>query len=214
MANRSLYPAALLSRARAIARLKWSLVGFAGLLLLALVLWPLINRTGDDASTRLTFTSIVPSDVDSEKPGSVMLNPHFQGVDKRNRPFNVMAERAYQEGEDKVLLSSMKAKMVADNKGWYTLEADTAHFYISRKTMDVMGAVHIASDTNMELNTESLHVNMENGTISGVELITIKSPDGKLTAQGVSVEREASKIRFDGRVELVLYPPNQKNKKQ
>jgi lipopolysaccharide export system protein LptC len=189
-------------------RLKKGLLAAAGVMFLALVIWPLAEKLKSGGDSRISWAYIEQR----ESGETAMINPHFQGLDKRNRPYNITADKAIQVDDVTVELQKMHADMITDNNGWYSLTAKEGRLALERKTMDVLGDVTILSHDGIDLRTEALHVNVGLGTVSGIEPVVIKHPSGTLNAHGISMEKEARKIRFDGPVSLIVYPKTIKSK--
>jgi hypothetical protein len=88
---------------------KWLLGVIALLILLLLMLWPLLSQDG--AGVRISFVSgegVASGVLNAAAP--VMQNPRFQGVDNKDQPYLVTADRAIQHSATHVTLEKVKAE--------------------------------------------------------------------------------------------------------
>ena len=157
------------------------------------------NKTTDGA--RLVFSKIKQvGDL-----ANVMKNPNYQGLDKDNMPYSVMADEAVQQDAETVLLTNIKADMATKNDKWLALHAGEGELKITGKTLQLSKKVDMFYDGGYEFRTERAFVDMAKGEASGDVPVEGQSPMGVLTADRFSVTSRGEKILFQGNVKLTIY---------
>lgn len=203
-------PSSIKSRRRSVVVIvKWGLLLAALAILVALIALPLLKAAKQKEAANIPLP-VYEVDTDSNEDISAMIKPHFQGVDKYNRPYNITADTAIQEGDNKVLLRQINGNITLQDEAWYKFSADAGAMIISRKTIDAYGNINIINNDGYDLLTESAHINLGMGTVSGLDPVTISGPPGTLDAQGFSIENDGETIRFDGPVTLIIHPKQTK----
>lgn len=188
------------SHTRKVALIKRSLLGIAFILVVALILWPQFRPI--EKQLKLSFTKITEGE--SGKPQ--MQNPKFQGVDEHGQPYKIYADSATQESKHNVSLANITGDIALRENGWITFSADAGTVNLEKNEALLTGNVHILSDSEYNLKTESIEIFLKDGIASGHAPVTIAGPLGTLEASGFILDNNAKTVVFGGPVKTVLQP--------
>jgi len=183
---------------------KGAFLCIAVLLAGSLILVYVINAE-DNRYKKLQLVS--GSDDASEVSDVAMINPKFQGIDKNNQPYSILAKKAVQISKDSVELFTLEADvMMSEGERWFSLSSYKALYNIATEMLDLSGSVNLFSSDGYEFRTDVVHVNLKENYAYGDDPVEGQGPLGHLYATGFSVRGDDSVITFKGRVKLVFYP--------
>jgi len=168
---------------------------------IALIIWTASGGTGSDDNARLVFTN-VPKSGNLE---NIMQKPHYQGLDAKNHPYTVIADKAVQKDKDTVVLTNISADMQQDKGNWLALNAGTGELNLQTKQLLLMDGVNMFYEGGFELETDHAQVDIQKGTAYGDSKIEGHGPLGTLKAKRFEVENRGEVIRFNGSVRLKIY---------
>jgi lipopolysaccharide export system protein LptC len=184
---------------RFVAWMKLALPTAAVALVLLIVVWPRIQTAVEKINKlpRIDF---------NQARDLRMVNLHYSGVDKHNRPFTVTAEAARQrpEVDDLVELEGPKADMTTEGDSWFALNSYTGLYRPQSQLLDLFGNVDVFQDKGNEFVTDSAHIDMAKGTAEGSDPIEGHGPFGTIKAEGFRIENQGDVIIFTGKTELLL----------
>lgn len=174
----------------------------AGFLLLLVAIWPHVRAEVE----RVHFTA--PRLDPREAQDLRMVNAHFTGIDRQNRPFVVTADVARQSPnvDDLISLEGPKGDLTSTSGSWFELSAYTGLYQPNAQTLDLFGNVQLFQDKGNEFHTDSAHVNMANGTADGHDRVDGQGPFGHITGEGFHILDHGATIVFTGRSHLELIP--------
>ncbi|TWB22762.1 lipopolysaccharide export system protein LptC [Nitrospirillum amazonense] len=166
----------------------------AGLTIAAIALWPLIKET----------TTPRPAD-----PGTgqlEMLDAHFLGTDKTDRPVEVRADRAMQESNQDNLIDlvSPEAEITLKNGQWVTLNGDTGRYDKQSGHLTLEGRVTLFHDHGYEFTTDKAEVDTSKNIAWGNARVAGQGPFGDIDAGGFRMTDKGSTIVFTGKARLRL----------
>ncbi|TWB41785.1 LPS export ABC transporter periplasmic protein LptC [Nitrospirillum pindoramense] len=166
----------------------------AGLTIAAIALWPLIKET----------TNPRPAD-----PGTgqlEMLDAHFLGTDKTDRPVEVRADRAMQESNQDNLIDlvSPEAEITLKNGQWVTLNGDTGRYDKQSGHLTLEGRVTLFHDHGYEFTTDKAEVDTSKNIAWGNARVAGQGPFGDIDAGGFRMTDKGSTIVFTGKARLRL----------
>lgn len=177
---------------------KWLLWIFALGLAVAVVVMSWVN-TGD-GSARLVFTSPQQSQNSEE----VMVKPHYQGVDRSDQPFSVIADTATQKDADTVVLENLHADMTFKDSRWAALSSNHGVLRMKDKKLELAGAVDMFYDGGYEMRTELALVDMGAGEVDGPKPVEGQGPSATLKADRFKVREKGKVLFFEGNVKVNL----------
>ncbi len=182
---------------RFVALFKHSLWALVAGTVLALI-WIASSNTGENGA-RLVFSGIPKS----ETLENIMLKPHYQGVDARNRPYTVLADKATQVDANTVSMTNVHADM-ASGDAWAALTAGSGLLSLQNKKMELKDGVDMFYGA-YEFRTDHAHIDIREGSAYGDAPVEGQGPRATLKADGFNAADHGKVIRFNGSVRVKLY---------
>lgn len=136
---------------------------------------------------------------------NVMNKPYYQGLDKDNLPYTVIAEKATQQDSDTVLLETIKADMETKDGKWLALQSGEGVLKVKDKQLTLTKNVDMFYDGGYEFRTAEAYVDIRAGAASGDKPVQGQAPMGTLTADSFIVLDRGAVIKFNGSVRVILY---------
>ncbi len=167
-------------------------------LLSAIVLWPEFARLGETGRTSFRRIFAV------EAQGGRMLEPHYRGVDERNRPYTVTAAWATQASPSRVDLGEPKADLMLESGNWLQVQSKQGVFIQRSEQLDLSGDVVLYRDDGTVMRTETAAVDVRSGAASSNDQTHAEGPFGVLDSQGFMLTDKAGAIQFQGPSRLVM----------
>ena len=197
--RRTRSPGSIYRYSRFVAWMKLALPAAAAALVMLLVVWPRIQSAVEKIK-------LLPHIDLSEARDLRMVNLHYAGVDKHDRPFTVTAESARQrpEVDDLVELEGPKADMTTESDSWIALNAYAGLYRPQSQLLDLFGNVDVFQDKGNEFVTDSAHIDMAKGTAEGSDPVEGHGPFGTIRAEGFRIENQGEVVIFTGKTELLL----------
>jgi lipopolysaccharide export system protein LptC len=174
----------------------------AVLLLLLVGIWP--HLQAEIERVHFTLPRLDPREAQDLR----MVNAHFTGVDRQNRPFVITAEVARQNPnvDDLVALEGPKGDLTSASGSWSELSAYTGLYQPNTQLLDLYGNVQLFEDKGNEFHTDSAHVDMAKGDAEGHDHIDGQGPFGHVSGQGFRILDRGDVIIFTGHAHLELTP--------
>ena len=181
--------------------MKVLLPALATALILLVVVWPQLSPQDD--RFRISVSSISLEQADN----LTMLNPRFDGIDERSRPYSVTADLAIQDNanDNLVDLELPKADVTLEDGTWLAIMAKSGRYHREDETVDLMGDVIVFHDEGFEVKTDFAHINLVDGTAEGDQPVEAHGPIGMLNSEGFRVEDEGERIFFTGKAYMLMY---------
>ncbi len=176
---------------------KWLLPVGALALLSTIALWPELDRGADQA--RMAFHRLAGS-VD----GAHLTDPHYHGVDEKNRPYTVTATTAVQVDQERVNLTTPKGDATLQNGTWMMVESKQGVFMQRQNILDLWGDVLLYRDDGTTMRCQSATVDFHNGAASSDVSVHAEGPFGVLDAPGFTLTDKGSVVQFPGPARLVM----------
>jgi len=181
--------------------MKLALPAAAVALLLLVAVWPRIQSAIERMHKlpRIDF---------SQARDLRMLNLHYSGRDRHDRPYTITADAARQrvEVDDLVELEGPKADMMTENDTWLALAAYSGTYHPQSQLLDLFGDVELFQDKGNEFKTDSAHIDLAKGSAEGNDAISGQGGFGSIEAEGFRIENQGDVIIFTGKARLVLEP--------
>lgn len=183
--------------------MRYLLPAVAAALIALLIFWPRIQ--GEIAGMTGFGVSDQPA---IEQDGTTANRAHFEGVDSKNRPFTISADRAFQPSgdSDRIVLDRPEADITLKDGSWVAVTAERGDYRQAGETLELRGKVNLFHDKGYEFYTESVDVDLESGVAQGQEAVQGQGPFGRIASQGFEVRDNGQTIVFTGKTELVVYP--------
>ena len=170
----------------------------AVVLLSAIALWPEIDRLSQQGGR--SFRRIFAVEAESGR----MLNPHYKGIDQRNRPYTITASWATQASANRIDLGDPKGDMVLESGNWLQVESKDGVFIQRAELLDLSHDVVMYRDDGTVIRTETASVDVKQGAASSNDQTHAEGPFGTLDSQGFTLTDKAGSIQFQGPSKLVV----------
>jgi len=190
------------NHSRFVQRTKWTLPAVAMALLVLVAAWPELASLFDHVRFGMPRIDL------SEARRLRMVQPHYSGIDRDNRPYVLTADAATQvpRSDDLVTLDAPKADLTTNSGNWMQISGDTGAYQTQPQLLDLFGHVQLYQDRGNEFHTDSAHIDIVNGTAEGHDRVDGHGPFGQVTAQGFSMYNRGDVIVFNGKTNLTLLP--------
>ena len=158
------------------------------------------------ATITLPDISIEKAEFDGGK--IVMSSPKMAGYDKKNRAYDVRAERAIQDLKrpDMVDLVGINAKLPMDEKSVAEIIAQQGTYHTKKETLTLADKVFVKGARGMDITLQNANVDIKNGRLTSNNPVSVVSKDMNLTAKSVIVEDNGKRIIFQERVRMTIQP--------
>jgi lipopolysaccharide export system protein LptC len=176
-------------------RLRVILPVLAVLMLALVVIWPHF----DPAQTPKRHANAAPPE---------MNHSHFSGVDKKNRPFTITADRAVQKStsSNDVDLTKPVGKLILQNGKWVTLSADQGDYREDNGTITLQGDVTLTHSNGYVVKTSAAAINMDDGIATSDKPTEGEGPRGQIQGEGFHMDEEHDQIIFTGNSRILILP--------
>jgi len=176
---------------------KWFLAVFALILLGALVIYPMTEKT---SGARLSFVTEEAGTAPANPTGAEapsMARPIYEGVDKNGHPYRITGGKATQITKDMVELSNVEA-MLENNGVFISVTADKAQYRQEEKIVELVGNVNVLHGKGYNFVTPAATIDTATMDVTGSQEIAGEGPMGKLLATGFEIRNNGQDIRFGG----------------
>lgn len=158
----------------------------------------------EDTGSRLIFSAIKAGAIAAPEPAD-MLRPHYQGIDRKNRPFTITADRATQLDAETVEMENVSADMAMGETGWTALTANHGLYHMKTKQLVLTDHVNLFYEGGYEFRSDRAEIQVEEGTASGDLPVEGQGPAGQLKADRFKVLDHGAILRFNGNVWVKLF---------
>ncbi|MEX1146756.1 MAG: LPS export ABC transporter periplasmic protein LptC [Sphingomonadales bacterium] len=170
-------------------------------MLAVVVLWPFLSQYED--SVTLSYRTL-------ERSGDEirMDEPRYLGTDSRNRPFEVAASRASQQGVDarEVNLEGVRANIRLDGGDTVSVAASSGIYMRDSEQLELHRGVQLRAAGGYSFSGDYLSLNLNEGWASGGGQVSGAAPFGIFTADAFSVDLSGRSAALEGRVRVRLDP--------
>jgi lipopolysaccharide export system protein LptC len=172
-----------------------------GLVLLVMA-WPQFRSA--EEGFHIGVSNITPEDVQNLR----MINPHYQGIDKKGEPFTITALWAIKTkpSSDVIELEKPQADVTLNRGNWVTLTADYGVYREQDQVLDLIGAVDLFHDAGYEFRTLGATANLATNTAEGDDPVHGQGPFGEIQSQGFRIYDKCDRVLFTGKAHLLLRP--------
>jgi hypothetical protein len=137
-----------------------------------------------------------------------MENPRFHGMDSKNQPYNISAEKAVQIEVGVLTMYQINADITMNNGDFVGMVADSGTYHMTDQLVNLVGNVEIfvtGHDQKFyEVRTSNVDVDAKNGLITGASEVFVKSPMGEFEAASFKLNKIDGKISFNGPVKMTI----------
>lgn len=169
-------------------------------LLASIALWPEIDRTADQG--RIAFRRFGAGDAGAAR----LLDPRYQSVDAKGRPYTLTANSGLQVGPERVNLVEPKGDVTLENGSWLMVQAHDGVYMQHSGQLDLAGDVTLYRADGLTMITDAASLDMKAGAATSSARTHAEGPFGTLDAQGFALVDKGAVTQFTGPARLVLNP--------
>ena len=146
----------------------------------------------------------------------VMRNPAIAGRNDDGISYSMKAERALQDMKqpDVIELQNITAKMPVNEKTIAEVIATTGIYDRGRNLLEMVAPFTINLNTGLKAAFQSAHLDVNGGTMSTDEPVSIRSHSASIVAQSLRMTDKGRVIVFEGKVVVDIDPAAIRNKEQ
>lgn len=174
----------------------------------ALVIFIVFLRIGgtDDKITPVERTAQTPEIQKEDVTRNELVNPRFVSVDKKNQPFEIVAERAVQgdTNKDLIMLERPVGKMNLESGGEVKMSALSGAYRQDTERFFLEGNVVLDHTDGYTLSGSEAHVDMKQNIAWSEKDVTAVGPDVNINAKGLRVNGKTGEIVFTGPAKLIF----------
>lgn len=181
---------------RRMTRLKWLLPTLAGLLLAAIVIWPL--------SSVQEFSFLLAKDRVAVATERLRVDRAlYRGETARGEAFVIEAQSALQKSSavPEVDLKGLSASLDS-REGLAKVTAPGGRYFLETDVLRVMGPVKLTSDAGYTVDTGTVDVNLDARTVMSREAVSGQLPIGSFSADRLSADVHGRVVVLEGRAHL------------
>lgn len=145
-----------------------------------------------------------------------MVNPHFTGSDRRDRPYTVTGVRGSQKDRDvkEFELVEPRADLSGKDNRWLSAEADLGRYAQRSNTLDLEGNVNLFEDRGYQFSGERLRIDLTAGSAVSDRPVQAQGPRGVASGEGLRVVNRGEIVEFTGRARVLLSGVGEPKEKQ
>ena len=179
--------------------LKYLFLFFSVTIFTILIFKGLSQRTGTNKSI-ITFES---EEINST--AQVLKKPLFVGLDKKQQPFKISADKAvrYNINDNIFNLEEPKGEIETNSEKFFVF-GNKGVFDNNNQTLVISGEVEFTNKDSMKFNTTEAKFDFKKQVLSGENSITGKRNDSIIKSEGFKILNKENKIIFTGKSYLTL----------
>ncbi len=181
---------------------KLLLVGLATGLVVALVIWPQINKN-DSFTLGSMQMNIDREDVESLR----VVNARITGSGSDGLPFTLTFDSASQTRRDAdlVSLAGPKADVYLRDGSWVALTSPKGRYHRNDSILELDAPVSLYHDSGLEIQTGAINFNLASGDGAGHDPLHGQGPFGSVDSEGFRIREGGRVFQFTGKSRVVLF---------
>ncbi|MDX9690014.1 MAG: LPS export ABC transporter periplasmic protein LptC [Proteobacteria bacterium] len=187
-----------ISYSRKVGRLRWILPATALIAVALLFIWPYWQ------TNRIAVTMV------DNVPNLMIEKLNLSGLDAKNQPYNLTADRALQaqDKRDLVDLENPKGEINLQNGAWVAGQAERGQLNESDKKLWLGGNVELFHDDGYRFSSNELYFDMDKSNAWGDKPVTIQGNFGEIEGEGFQMTNGGDSLVVKGpaRAKLYLHP--------
>ena len=137
----------------------------------------------------------------------VMQDPRMSGLDSKSRPYQLIAERAFQSltggGVD---LEKLSAKIAVNDDTEANIKAASGHYDKASQNLILSGGIGVQTSSGIHIKMASATIDFSGGNLDGQGPVTITTPNQSIEASSLKVSDGGKTLSFGGRVKMRIDP--------
>ena len=145
------------------------------------------------------------NEIDFQSARQVLRKPTFIGIDKKNQPFKVMANKATRlKNEPNIFNLEKPTGEINTGKEKFFLSGDIGVFYKNVEQLEVKGNVKFNNGDAMTFTTSEMYFDFKKEILSGNERVNGKKNNSVIVSEGFKILNNGEQIFFTGKTKLKL----------
>ncbi|MCR4282248.1 MAG: LPS export ABC transporter periplasmic protein LptC [Bauldia sp.] len=147
--------------------------------------------------------------IDMESNSVVMQKPHISGFEGTRRAYEVKADNAVQNLDDPkvVTFNAINGRFGLDEAGEANLDATTGIYDGNSNTLTLKDGIDVTTNAGYAATLQGAAIDLAKGTLVSNQPIEIRTGEGTIRANGVSVSERGKRVTFTNGVSVVYLPP-------
>ena len=142
----------------------------------------------------------------------VMQDPRMSGVDSKNRPYQLIAQRAVQSLDGGgISLDSIRAKVSVSEDATADIRADAGYYDATTGTLQLTKEISVETTNGVSVRMAGAEIDLTSGTMNGKGPVLIRSGTQTIQAQSLKVSDSGKMLSFGGRVKMLINPASLKS---
>ena len=184
--------------------LKYILVFFS------ILIFILVIYNNNPMERQKIYNDFSYDEIDFQSFKQVLHKPTFIGIDKKNQPFKVMANKATRlKLEPNIFNLEKPTGEINSGKDKFFLSGDKGIFNKNDDQLKVKGNVKFNDGENMTFTTSEMYFDFKAEVLSGNKRVNGKKNNSVIVSEGFKVLNNGEQIFFTGKTKLKLI--NEKN---
>lgn len=149
------------------------------------------------------------SGIDAGSNSVVMQKPHISGFEGTRRAYEVKADSAVQSLDDPkvVTFNAINGRFGLDAAGEATLGATTGVYDGNHNTLTLKNGIDVTTNTGYSATLQGAAIDLAKGTLTSNQPLEIRTGEGTIRANGVTVSERGKHVTFMNGVSVVYMPP-------
>ena len=145
------------------------------------------------------------NEIDFQAARQVLRKPTFIGIDKKNQPFKVMANKATRlKNEPNIFNLEKPTGEINTGKEKFFLSGDIGVFYKNVEQLEVKGNVKFNNGDAMTFTTSEMYFDFKKEILSGNKRVNGKRNNSIIVSEGFKILNNGEQIFFTGKTKLKL----------
>ena len=171
----------------------------------------LVIFNNNSAKKENIFTDFSYDESDFQSVKQVLHKPTFIGIDKKNQPFKVMADKAIRlKQQPNIFKLEEPTGEINSGEEKFFLSGDTGIFNKNVDQLQIKGNVKFNDENNMIFTTSEMYFDFKKEVLSGNKKVNGKKNNSVIVSEGFKILDDGEQIFFTGKTKLRLI--NEKNK--
>ncbi len=172
-----------------------------GILVVVMLAWPLLSKRADNVS--LSFKEIARRGEQVRVVGA-----HYMGTDVLNRPFEISAETAVQDGVDaeEANLTGIKASIEISPDETVTVTGGEGIYARRKDHLSLTRGIVFSTDSGYRIDSEKADIDLAAGVATSKSAVKGAASFGSFSANGFTLDAKKQSLVLDGGVKVRLEP--------
>lgn len=158
--------------------------------------------------TTFSPASIDLGDTRIENGRLVMRNPKLTGTDDAARPYNLTADKAFQQADTptRISLEGISGRLPMSDTEFAEVRAGNGVYDTAAETLLLGGNIMVDTDSGLAIRMREADIDIDSGKMQSNNEVSVDTGRARITAQSLTIEDNGRIIVFEDRVRMTLLP--------